>query len=454
MQTTELAERIDGEVLEPGDDGFDEARSVFNGRFARRPALIARCHQSDDVRAAVGFAREEGLTLSVKGGGHAYAGNTVAEGGLLIDLSPMNDIRVDADNRTVDVGGGVTCGEMDAATQPHGLAAVTPTASTIGVAGAALGGGEGWLSRKYGMALDNLISAEVVTADGRQLRASDDENPELFWALRGAGANFGVVTSLRFRLHEVGPDVLFGQVIYPFDRADELLRFYRDFMADAPEELMCGPFIMRIPPMEPFPDAFHGEMALAFIFCHLDPSATDAVQPLREQGESILDAVAPMPYLAVQQSFDAGSPKGERYYSKAQNLDQLSDAAVDTMVEHGANHRGDFTIAYLFPADGAIARVDPSATAFPCRGGGFDFHILAGWTDPGSDEAVMAWAAGFNDAMADHATGGVYVNLVADDEDDRIPAAYGRNHRRLAQLKAEWDPDNVFSGNYNIVPAP
>jgi FAD/FMN-containing dehydrogenase len=348
---------------------------------------------------------------------------------------------------------GVTCGELDRATQAHGLATPSPTVSSVGVAGAVLGGGSGYLSRRYGLALDNLIAANVVTADGRQLRASEDEHADLFWALRGAGANFGIATSLHFRLHEVGPEVLAGQVIYPFHDAGELLRFFRDFMAEAPDEFQCYPFIFRIPPVEPFPERFHGHPALDFVLCHFDPNAGDFVQPLRELGETILEDVGPLSYTIVQQNFDVSLPKGQRYYSKAHYLDELSVAAIDTITAHVSDMQGAFTAAYLEPLGGAIGRVDPSATAFPGRSASYSFHVLAGWTDTVDDDLVKGWARTFHDAMKPHATGGVYVNLLGEDEDDRVPAAYGRNYERLVELKAVWDPDNLFRMNHNIRPS-
>ena len=453
MSAQQLARQIHGQVLETADDGFDEARSISNGRFDRRPDIIVRCRDAADVRSSVDFARQEGLTLSVKGGGHSYAGNTVGDGGLLIDLSLMKAIRVDLESRTAIVPPGVTCGELDQATQEHGLATPIPTVSSVGVAGAALGGGSGYLSREYGLALDNLASVDVVTADGRQLRAGESEHPDLFWALRGAGANFGVATSLQFRLHEVGPEVLAGQIIYPFDNAVELLRFFRDFIAAAPDGFQCYPFMIRIPPIEPFPERFHGHPALDFVLYHIDPDAADFVQPLRELGETILDAVGPLAYTAVQQTFDAGLPKGQRYYSKAHYLDELSDASIDTITTHAPDMQGAFTAAYLEPLGGAIGRVDPSATAFGERNAAYSFHILAGWMEAADDDAVMAWARGFHDAMVPHATGGVYVNLLGDDEDDRVPAAYGDNYQRLVELKARWDPGNLFRMNHNIEPS-
>ncbi len=448
-----LADKIHGQVLEPADRDFDEARSISNGRFDRRPDIIVRCRDADDVRASVDFARQERLTLSVRGGGHSYAGNTVSDGGLLIDLSLMKAIRVDAESRTATVQPGVTCGELDHATQAHGLATPGPTVSSVGVAGAALGGGSGYLSRKYGLALDNLLSVDVVTADGRQLRASEHQHPDLFWAMRGAGPNFGVATSLQFRLHEVGPEVLTGQIIYPFDNGDELLRFFRGFIADAPEGFQCYPFMIRIPPIEPFPERFHGHPALDFVLYHLDPRAIDYVQPLRDLGEPILDIVGPATYESLQKSFDTGLPRGRRYYSRGHYLNELSDASIDTITTHTPGMQGGLTAVYLEPLGGAIGRVDSAATSFGERNARYSFHILAGWVEAADDDSVMAWAETFHAAMVPNATGGVYVNLLGDDEEDRVPAAYGENYRRLIELKTAWDSDNLFRMNHNIPPS-
>lgn len=453
MAARTSASRVAERVLRPGDEGFDEARSTWNARFDRRPAAAVRCRDVDDVAAAVAFARGEGLPLSVKSGGHAYAANTVAEGSLLVDLSSLKTVEVDTASRTAVVGAGVTCGELDAATQAHGLATPLPTVSSVGVAGATLGGGSGYLSRRFGLALDNLLSVEVVTADGSRVRATEDEHPDLFWAMRGAGANFGIATSFEFRLVEVGPEVLAGQIVYPFERAAELLRVFRDFAREMPDELQCYPFMFRIPPVEPFPERFHGRFGLDFVFCHLDPTATQAVQPLRELGEPVLDAVGPAPYTVVQQSFDAGLPAGQRYESRAHSLDALSDAAIDTIVEQVPGMQGPFTVAYLESPSPAVAAVDRAATAFAGRTPSWGFHILAGWTEAADDDAVIGWARGFQDAMAPHAAGWVYVNLLAADEQARVPAAYGGNLGRLAELKAAWDPDNVFRANHNIEPA-
>ena len=451
MDTSELSS-VAGRVLQPGDGGFDEARALWNTRFDRSPDLAVRCLNSSDVKVAVDYARDRGMKLSVKGGGHSYAANSVSDDGLLIDLSLMKKITVDTERRTVVVEGGVTCAEMDAATQEHGLATPSTTVSSVGVIGAALGGGGGYLSRKYGLMVDNMVSASVVTADGGQVRAASDENADLFWALRGGGGNFGVVTSLELRLHEVGPQVLSGQIIYPFDHAGEYLRFFRDFMADAPDEFQCYPFCFRVPPIDVFPEEFHGQPVLDFVLYHEDPDAADFILPLAELGEPILEAAGISRYADAQTGFDANMPKGQRYVSKAHDLDGLSDGAIDTMVEFVPQMVGPLSAAYFDPLGGAVGRVDASATPYAGRGANFGFHLIAGWMDPHDDESVLAWATEFHSAMAEHATGGVYVNLIADDETHRIPSAYGANYARLVELKQQWDPTNLFSSNYNIPP--
>lgn len=421
-------------------------------RFDRSPDLIARCTSGGDVAAAVTFASREGLRLSVKGGGHSYAGNSVGEGGLLIDLSLMKAILVDAEAKVVTVEGGVTGAELDAATQDHGLATPTATVSSVGVIGAALGGGGGYLTRKYGLTLDNVLSADVVTADGRQVRASHAENPDLFWAIRGGGGNFGIVTSMELQLHQVGPQVLAGQVIYPFDNAGEHLRFFRDFMEEAPDEFQCYPFCFRVPPIDLFPEETHGEPVLDFVMCHQDPDASDFVQPLQNLGDPILSLVGPSQYVDVQTGFDANLPKGQRYTSKAHNLAELSDGVIDATVEFVPRMVGALSAAYFDPLGGAVGRVNGSATPYGGRSTKYGFHIIAGWMDASEDESVLGWASEFQSAVGEHATGGVYVNLIADDETERIPSAYGENYARLVELKRQWDPDNLFASNYNISP--
>lgn len=452
MDIDELTDALRGAVLRPGDDGFDEARHVWNARFDRRPDVVARCLDADDVAAAVRWARANRVRLSVKGGGHAYAGNTVADEGVLLDLSQMQRIGIDVEARTATVEAGATWREFDAAAQAHGLATTGVTASSVGVAGSTLGGGTGYLSRAFGNALDNLVSVELVTAGGERIRASEEENGELFWGLRGAGANFGVATSFEFRLHDVGPQVLAGQIIYPFEHAEDLLRAFRDFIAAAPDELQCLPFTFRVPPIEAFPEEFHGQPVLDFVVFHLDDGALDAVQPLRELGEPILDAVGATAYTDAQQAFDPNLPAGQRYYSKAHDLSGLDDEAIEVFARNVRRMAGPLSVAYLEPRGGEVARRGSAGTAAGGREAPYSFHIIAGWMDAADDDEVMDWARTFHAEMAPHATGGVYVNLLAEDEAHRVATAFS-DHDRLRRLKAEWDPDNVFRGNHNIQPA-
>lgn len=444
---------VEGRVVLPQDADFEAACALWNMRFDRRPDVIVQCASPRDVSLAVVHARDHDLALSVKGGGHSYAALTIADAGLLIDLSKMADISVDAANATVTVGPGVTCADLDAATQAHGLAVPTPTVSSVAVTGAALGGGGGYLSRAFGLTLDSAIAADVVTADGTLVRASKNDNADLFWAIRGGGGNFGIVTSLELRLHAVGPEVLSGQVIYPFDEAGILLRAFRAFMDDAPDEFQCYPFCFRVPPIDLFPEETHGQPVLDFVLLHHDPAAIDFVSPLRRLGDPILDLVGPAPYVDAQKAFDANLPKGQRYVSKAHNLPSLTDGAIDTMVRFVPDMVGPLTAAYFDPLGGAVGRVESSATAYAGREATYGFHIIAGWMEPSDDSTVISWASEFSSAMAEHATGGVYVNLIADDEMDRVPAAYGDNYARLRELKRVWDPANLFSNNYNIPPA-
>lgn len=449
----ELDAEVVGEVLNPRDEAYEEARSVWNARFDRRPAVIVRCHTAGDVQAAVDFARDRGLEISVKGGGHAYAANTVGEGGLLVDLSPMTEVVIDAEAKTARVGPGVKWGSFTVACQETGLAPVGGTVSSVGVAGFTLGGGSGYLSRQYGMGVDNLLSADVVTAAGELVRASDDENPDLFWALRGGGGNFGVVTSFEFQLHEVGPQILTGQIVHRFEDAARVLRLYREFMSEAPDEVQCYAFILRIPPIPEFPEKFHGQLAIDLVVFHPDPQAQEVFQPLLGAGDPILELVMPQPYAELLQAFDAGLPAGHRYESGSHDLRDLSDEVIDAFIAQVGSLPGEFTMAYIGAGGGAIGRIDPSTTAYPHREAPYAYHVLAGWTDPEQDEQITAWVSRFQRAMEPFATGGVYVNLLGTQETDRVPAAYGKNYTRLTEIKKKWDPDNLFRMNHNIQPA-
>jgi FAD/FMN-containing dehydrogenase len=451
----ELSSRLTGPLLEAGDEGYDAARALWNARFDRRPDAIARCADASDVAEAVRFAVSNGALVSVKGGGHQYAGNTVGDGGLLIDLGEMRDVTVDAGARLAVVGAGATMGAFDGAAQEHGLATTGGTVSSVGVAGLTLGGGQGWLSRTHGMTCDNLVAAEVVTATGDIVRASEEENEELLWALRGGGGNFGVATSFTYRLHQVGPEVVAGQVVYPAERGRELLRVYRDVFRDAPDELCCFPFFFRVPPVEAFPEALHGDLVLAFVLAWVGPveAAERNLAPFRSQGDPLVEAVGPVSYLALQQSFDAGMGPGNRWYTRAHDFDELTDEALDTLVARLDPFPGELTAVYFGPGGGAVGRVAPDATAYPHRGTEHGLHIFPGWMSDEDDEEIMSWARGLSEAMAPHANGGVYVNLLGEDEPERVRAAYGSNYERLARIKRTWDPGNVFRGNHNIVPA-
>lgn len=443
-----------GRVLSPGDDGYDEARTVWNDRYDRYPAVIVRCTGTADVMTAVSFATEADLPICVKGGGHDYGGNAVGDDCLMVDLSLLNSIRVDPQNQTARVGPGATWRAFDHEAQSFGLATTGATVSSVGVAGYTLGGGTGHLARTFGLSADDLIAADVVTAEGELVRANESENSELFWALRGGSGNFGIVTSFEFSLHEFGPELLAGQIVHPFESANEVLRFYQSYMAAAPAEVNCYAFIVPIPPIPAFPEEMHGETAVNLVASYSGDikAGAEALQPLREFGDPILDSVRPQPYTELQQAFDDGVPKGNRWYSRAQYLDELSDDAIDTLVDQTDPLLGPLTMVYFEPMGGAIAEIDPSETAFPHRNAAYSVHVLAGWTDPDKDEEMMKWTESIHEAMAPYSSGGVYVNLLSREEDNRIPEAYGENFDRLREVKAEWDPENRFRLNQNIEP--
>lgn len=451
MTTDVLAARIRGDVLLPGTPGYDASRALWNARIDRSPEAVVRCRDTADVVAAVGWAAAEGLPICVKGGGHSYAGHTVLDGGLLLDMSGLSGIKVQVAEGTVTVQAGATWAALDAATQHHGLATTGPTVSSVGVAGSVLGGATGWLSRSCGHGLDNLLSLEMVTAAGETVRVSPTTEPELFWGIRGGGTNLGVVTQLELALHPVGPEVLAGQIIYPFDDAERLLAAFAEFMRTAPDELQCLPFTFRVPPIDAFPAQWHGQPVLDFVVFHTDPTAVDVVEPLRRLGPTILDAVGPAPYTAVQQSFDANLPGGQRYYSAAHDLPDLGEEAIAAFAAHVRTMQGAFTAAYFEPKGGAAARVGEADTAMGGRDAGHGFHVIAGWTDPADDQPVTEWARSFADAMAPYATGGVYVNLIPEDQPERIPTAFS-DYDRLRELKRTWDGRNLLRGNHNVAP--
>ncbi|MDQ0319560.1 FAD/FMN-containing dehydrogenase [Pararhizobium capsulatum DSM 1112] len=450
-----LQTRCRGNVCLPGQAGYDEARTIWNAMIDRHPAAVVRCHDANDVMEAVRFARDNKLLVSVRGGGHNIAGNAVCEGGLLIDLSPMRSVRVDATGRTARVEPGATLAEFDKEAQAFGLATPLGINSTTGVAGLALGGGFGWLSRKYGFTVDNLVSADVVTADGKLVQASATENPDLFWAIRGGGGNFGVVTSFEFKLHPVGPDLVSGLIVHPFARARELLLGYRDVAAAAPDDLSVWVVLRKAPPLPFLPEEVHGQEILVFAVCYAgEPDKAEAVlAPLRALGEPIADVIGVQPYSAWQTAFDPLLTPGAFNYWKSHNFTTLSDGLLDTLIDYvGRLPTGECEI-FIGQLGGASSRVSPDATAYPHRDANYVMNVHTRWRDPADEKTAISWARALFAAAAPHATGGVYVNFMPEDETDRVAQAYGGNHARLSTLKAKYDPDNLFRLNQNVKPA-
>jgi FAD/FMN-containing dehydrogenase len=450
-----FATQIGGGVLGPADEAYDEARKVWNGTVDRRPALIARCRSDSDVQAAVRFAAAHRMLLSVRGGGHHIAGNAVAEGGLMIDLSGMRSISIDATKRTARVGAGALLGDLDREAQAHGLATPLGINSTTGVAGLTLGGGFGWLTRRHGMSVDNLLSATIVTADGAARVASASSEPDLFWALRGGGGNFGVVTSFEFRLHPVGPEVYAGLVVYPFAQARQVLRAWRDFTACTPDELSVWAVLRKAPPLPFLPASAHDTEVVIFpvVYSGDVEAGQRAAAPVQQFGDAIATALAPTPYAAFQCAFDPLLAPGGRNYWKSNNFSALSDAALDLVIEYAGCLPGPGCEIFLAQLGGAMARVDPAATAFVGRDAHYIMNVHGRWSDARDDERVRAWARQAFEDAAPHATGSGYVNFLTEDEAERVAASYGANYPRLQALKQRFDPGNLFRMNLNIAPA-
>jgi FAD/FMN-containing dehydrogenase len=452
----ELAGRFSGRLVRPGDGDYDEVRRVWNAMIDKRPGVIARCASVDDVIAAVGFGRRHGLVVAVRGGGHSAAGKGTCDGGIVIDLSPMSGVEVDAAALRARAQGGVTWGTLDAATCPYGLATPGGVVSTTGIAGLTLGGGFGWLTRRFGLACDNLLSAEVVMADGRRVVCSPDAHAELFWALRGGGGNFGVVTSFEYRLHPVGPLVLGGLIAWPVERAGEVLRFHREQTRDAPDELGITMAFVTAPPLEFVPEELRDRPAVAAIVCwsgEIDDGRR-ILGPWLDFGSPPLQLVEPMPYPAMQTLLDVLQPAGRRTYWKSGYLHELTDDAIDAAVAVAAQARSPFSLAEFVLWGGAVARVATGDTAFSQRDGRFLYNASSIWENPADDDIHQPWAGAFHDAMQPFATGGVYVNFLSEEGPDRVRAAYGpATFDRLARIKAAYDPENLFVLNQNIPPA-
>src|SRR6266536_1422769 len=452
-----FAEGVRGLVLQPGDDGYDEARAIWNALIDRRPALIVQPTGAADVVDAVNFAREHDLVLSIKGGGHNITGNAVNDGGIVLDLSQMRGVHVDPDTQTARVQGGATWGDLDRETQLFGLAVPGGVVSTTGVAGLTLHGGLGHLRRKHGLSIDNLLSVDIVTADGELRRASATENEDLFWAVRGAGSNFGVVTSFEFQAHPVGPMVMVGAVFYSLDDIQELLPAWRDYMASAPDELSSVALCWSVPPHEPFPPEHHGKAVLVVVGAYAGPveHGEPIVQPLRELGQPVIDLSGPWPWLGLQSGFDALFPKGGLYYWKSRALAELSEAAIDEIAEFASRRPSPLTDIILWHQGGAMSRVDEASTAYGGRDAAFLVTGEVNWTDPAQNDEGIAFGREFWAAMGKHSTGGLYLNFagLGEEKEELVKAGYGANYERLTELKAKYDPENLFRMNLNITPA-
>jgi FAD/FMN-containing dehydrogenase len=454
-----FAAALDGRLVRPSNEEYQEKRLLWNGMIDRHPALIAEVASTAGVVQAVNFAREHGLRLSVRGGGHNVAGLASNDGGLVIDLRGLKTVDVDPVARVARAGGGVTIGELDAATQRFGLAAAMGVVSATGIAGLTLGGGFGWLSHKYGLAADNLIGAEVVTADGRVVRASEDENAELLWGLRGGGGNFGVATELVYRLHPVGPEVAFTFIFHDAsdERMAEAIRFYRDYSATAPDEVSSLMALGRIPPDEHhFPAELHRHPFALFAAMYAGPAQVgqEVMKQLIDFGQPLLDYSGVMPYVEAQQMFDADYPDGMRYYWKSLNLSRLDETAIARIVEHARRMPSDLSTIDLWHIGGAIQRFGPEHSAYGGRQAAFLLSPEGNWEAPQDDEANIAWVRGLIDDMAPFSDGGRYLNFAGFQEegDEMMKKAFGANYARLAALKAKYDPENLFRMNQNIRP--
>ena len=444
-----------GDVLLPGDAGYDTVRQIWNAMIDRRPAVIARCASPEDVLQAVGFARTHHLLVSIRGGGHNIAGNAVCDDGLMIDLSLMKSVRVDPTARRATVEPGCTLADFDAAAQVHGLATPLGINSTTGVAGLTLGGGFGWLSRKYGMTIDNLLSADVVIADGTQVHANEKENADLFWALRGGGGNFGVVTRFEFRLHPIGPDVLSGLIVFPFDQAKSVITQFARFTETMPDELTVWMITRKAPPLPFLPEDVHGEEIVALALCYAGNPAEGGklIEPLRGFGTIHGEHIVVQPYRTWQRTFDPLLTPGARNYWKSHNFSRLSDGAIDVIIEYAGRLPSPQCEIFVGTMGAQTARIAPEAMAYSSRDANYVLNVHARWESASDDERCISWAREFFARSQPFAGSGAYINFLTQDETSRISFAYGASYKRLVELKKKYDLTNLFRMNQNINPA-
>jgi len=445
---------IKGRVLTPDDPNYDEARQIWNAMINRRPAVIVQPADAGDVGPAIQFSRANALEISVRGAGHNIAGNAVCNGSMMIDFSNMRNVRVDPGKKRATAGPGATLADLDNATQQHGLATPVGINSTTGIAGLTLGGGFGWLTRKHGMTIDNLISAEVVTAGGKGLRASEKDNAELFWALRGGGGNFGVVTEFEFALHPVGPEILAGLIVFPFAQAKQVLTRYRQFANAAPEDLNVWAVLRQAPPLPFLPENVHGQevVVLPIFYAGVVAEGQKLVERLRTFGDVLGEHIGAQPYTQWQKAFDPLLAPGARNYWKSHNFTELSDGAFDAIIEYAGKLPSSQCEIFIGHIAGVANRVAPDATAYMHRDAKFVLNVHGRWDSPAQDASGVEWARAFFNASAPYASAGAYVNFMTEEEGNRVAAAYGSNYDRLVQIKRRYDPENVFHLNQNIKP--
>jgi FAD/FMN-containing dehydrogenase len=451
-----LKSKVKGEIVLPRDPTYKEVREIWNAMIERRPAVIVRCAEADDVRHAISFARENGLEISIRGGGHNIAGSALCDNGVMIDFSTMRNVRVDAENKRAYVEPGATLADLDEATLSHGLATPVGINSTTGIAGLTLGGGFGWLTRKYGMTIDNLVSVDVVTADGKRLRASESENADLFWAIRGGGGNFAVVTQFEFKLHRVGPEILAGLIVFPFEQAKQVLAQYREFIESAPEELSVWAVLRKAPPLPFLPGDVHGKEVVVLVTFYIGNAAQGRklIEPLLGFGTPHGEHIGAQPYSQWQKAFDPLLTPGARNYWKSLNFTELNDGALNSMIEFAGQLPSPQCEMFIGFIGGAANRIPEDATAYRHRDARFVLNVHGRWDARTDDLRCIAWARAFFQATAPYASAGAYVNFMTEEEKDRVAAAYGANYDRLAQIKKLYDPDNLFHLNQNIKPSP
>ena len=450
----EIKGLIKGSIIVPDDPGYEEARQVWNAMIDRRPAVIVQCVQADDVPPVIRFARENGLQLSIRGAGHNIAGNALCDNGLTIDFSRMKNVRVDAGKKRAYVEPGATLADLDEATQAHSLATPVGINSTTGIAGLTLGGGFGWLTRKYGMTIDNLVSVDMITAEGKKLRASESENADLFWAIRGGGGNFGVVTQFEFQLFPLGPEIVAGLIVFPFNQAKQILTKYRQFVNSAPEELNVWVVLRKAPPLPFLPESVHGKevVILPIFYSGAVAEAEKLIAPLRAFGTALGEHIGAQPYVQWQKAFDPLLTPGVRNYWKSHNFTELADGALDAIIESAAKLPSPQCEIFMGLIAGAPNRIAADAMAYGHRDAKFVLNVHGRWDEAKDDQKGIGWAREFFKASAPYASAGAYVNFMTEEEGDRVAAAYGSNYERLVEIKRRYDPENVFHLNQNIKP--